>query len=214
MRTRSPVLCAKPVRTAAPLPRLLPCVTTRTVLSCNCWSTSTLPSVLPSSTTMISRSSPAGSSTARMRRTISATVLRSLSTGTMTESFLYDALLPGGCSRPGFRCAPRVPSGTTRTCAPARRAAGSSAASRALHGPDRCRGGAGSDRRPAAAGARPPNRSPSPRARAGRARHRELIGVADVDRPDDARIEQREDAPHLVVDDSSTNGSGCRRRRS
>ena len=49
-------------------------------------STSRVPSLLPSSTTMISRSMPSGSSTARMRRSTSTTVLRSLNTGTMTES--------------------------------------------------------------------------------------------------------------------------------
>src|SRR4051794_16944004 len=45
-----------------------------------------VPSPLPSSTTMISRSMPSGSSTARMRRSTSTTVLRSLNTGTITES--------------------------------------------------------------------------------------------------------------------------------
>ena len=54
--------CANPVRTAAPFPRFCGCMTTRTVLSPSCFSTSRVPSVLPSSTTMISRSIPSGSS--------------------------------------------------------------------------------------------------------------------------------------------------------
>src|SRR6266513_1355703 len=57
---------------------------TRTVLSRSCVRTAPVPSSLPSSTTTISRST--GSSTDRIRRTISATVLRSLKTGTMTDS--------------------------------------------------------------------------------------------------------------------------------
>ena len=85
---RSPVLWANPVRTAAPFPRFVGWVTTRTVLSFSWRSTSVVPSLLPSSTTMISRSRPSGSSTARIRRKISATVLRSFSTGTITETFL------------------------------------------------------------------------------------------------------------------------------
>src|SRR4051812_22798694 len=59
---------------------------TRTVLSPSWRNTSRVPSPLPSSTTMISRSMPSGSSTARMRRSTSTTVLRSLNTGTITES--------------------------------------------------------------------------------------------------------------------------------
>ena len=50
MSTRSPVTCARPVRIAAPLPRLRSWVTTRTVLSASWRSTSRVPSVLPSST--------------------------------------------------------------------------------------------------------------------------------------------------------------------
>src|SRR2546430_14693274 len=59
---------------------------TRTVLSRSCVRTAPVPSSLPSSTTTISRST--GSSPDRIRRTISATVLRSLKTGTMTDSLL------------------------------------------------------------------------------------------------------------------------------
>src|SRR5437667_1426888 len=57
---------------------------TRTVLSRSWVRTAPVPSSLPSSTTTISRSM--GSSTDRIRRTISATVLRSLKTGTMTDT--------------------------------------------------------------------------------------------------------------------------------
>jgi hypothetical protein len=56
------------------------------VLSSSCGSSARVPSVLPSSTSTTSRSS--GSSTLRIRRTISGSVLRSLNTGTITESFL------------------------------------------------------------------------------------------------------------------------------
>src|SRR5262249_33312450 len=61
-------------------------MSTRTVLSPSCLRTSRVPSSLPSSTTMISRSIPSGSSTARIRRRISTSVLRSLNTGTTTDS--------------------------------------------------------------------------------------------------------------------------------
>ena len=84
-RVAGRVLEAGAHRRALALVALRAC-TTRTVLSPSCASTSRVPSVLPSSTTMISRSMPSGSSTARMRRMISTTVLRSLKTGTTTES--------------------------------------------------------------------------------------------------------------------------------
>ena len=84
MSTSWPRAVSIPVRTAAPLPRLTLWVTTRTVESCNAESTLPVPSVDPSSTT--TTSSCIGNSTARMRRRISAMVLRSLNTGTMTDS--------------------------------------------------------------------------------------------------------------------------------
>src|SRR5947207_1629478 len=88
MRTRSPLAVCRPVRTADPLPWLVRWVRTRTVESSRAARTRSVPSVEPSSTTMTSKS--IGSSTRRMRRRISVTVLRSLYTGTMTESSLYD----------------------------------------------------------------------------------------------------------------------------
>ena len=84
MSTRSPVTCSSPVRIAAPLPRFAACLTTLTVLSPSWPSTCCVPSELPSSTSTNSRS--IGSSTARIRRMISTTVLRSLKTGTITDS--------------------------------------------------------------------------------------------------------------------------------
>ena len=76
--------CSSPVRIAAPLPRFASWVTTRTVLS-------------PSWREHVARAVGAavvddddlevdGARPARIRRTISTTVLRSLKTGTMTES--------------------------------------------------------------------------------------------------------------------------------
>src|SRR5262245_47326907 len=96
--TRSPVTCSRPVRIAAPFPRLRSWRTTRTVLSASWLSTSRVPSLLPSSTSTNSRSS--GMSTARIRRTISATVLRSSYTGTMTDSLWYRATASGSVTTP------------------------------------------------------------------------------------------------------------------
>ena len=67
---------------AAPLPWFCWCVSTRTVESSSALSTLSVPSLEPSSTTITCRRS--GSSTARMRRMISATVDRSLNTGMIT----------------------------------------------------------------------------------------------------------------------------------
>ena len=61
-------------------------------------STLSEPSLEPSSTTMICSST--GSSTERMRRITSATVVRSLNTGTITESVRY---VRGGGARSGRR---------------------------------------------------------------------------------------------------------------
>ncbi len=68
--------------------------------------TSRVPSLLPSSMTMISRSMPSGSSTARIRRTTSTTVLRSLKTGTMTESL---RIFGGAVSRSSTSALLQVP---------------------------------------------------------------------------------------------------------
>src|SRR5262245_50614460 len=70
---------------------------TRTVLSASWRRTSRVPSLLPSSTITISRST--GSSTARIRRTISTTVLRSSNTGTITDS-LWNAFVASGDTKP------------------------------------------------------------------------------------------------------------------
>ena len=84
MRTRSPRASANPVRMAAPLPWFAWWRMTRTVESSRAPSTLSEPSLDPSSTAMIW--STTGSSTARMRRMTSATVVRSLNTGTITVS--------------------------------------------------------------------------------------------------------------------------------
>ena len=72
---------------AAPLPRLCGWLITRTVESPTAASTLSVPSDDPSSTTITSTST--GSSTARIRRITSATVERSLNTGTITDSREY-----------------------------------------------------------------------------------------------------------------------------
>ena len=69
---------------AAPLPRFCGWLITRTVESPTAASTLSVPSDEPSSTTITSMST--GSSTARIRRMTSATVERSLNTGTITDS--------------------------------------------------------------------------------------------------------------------------------
>src|SRR4051812_23317931 len=99
IRTRSPVTCSRPVRIAAPLPRLAVCFTTLTVESPSWLSTCWVPSELPSSTITNSRST--GSSTARIRRMISTTVVRSLNTGTITESLRYPPVSTSATWHPG-----------------------------------------------------------------------------------------------------------------
>src|SRR5437588_204845 len=94
MRTRSPRAAARPVRMAAPFPWLLGWRSMRTVESSTAPSTLSVPSVEPSSTTIISRST--GSSTSRIRRRISSTVFRSLYTGTMTVRSLYSPMCASG----------------------------------------------------------------------------------------------------------------------
>ena len=84
MRMRSPRASANPVRMAAPLPWFTLWRSTRTVESSMAPRTLSEPSLEPSSTTMICSTS--GISTARMRRITSATVVRSLNTGTITVS--------------------------------------------------------------------------------------------------------------------------------
>ena len=48
----------------------------------------------------------------------------------------------------------------------------------------------------------------------GQLEHRELVRVADVDRIDDVGVEQREDPAHFVVDVAERTGLRARRRRS
>ena len=86
---------ANPVRMAAPLPWFCWWVMTRTVESSRAPRTFSDPSLDPSSTTISCRTR--GISTARMRRTISATVARSLKTGMMTDSVAIGGPVRGRC---------------------------------------------------------------------------------------------------------------------
>ena len=169
----------------------------RTVLSPSWRSTSRVPSLLPSSTTMISRSMPSGSSTARMRRSTSTTVLRSLYTGTITDS------LRSFARRHVTRGHGPAPPGTRRACARDPRAARSSAPNRGARAPRAMSG----RRRVGSSVGSGSNTSSDLDARdlaheLGQLQHRELDRVADVDRVDDVGVEEREDPAHLVVDEA------------
>ena len=104
---------SRPVRTAAPLPRSR-WVTTRTVESSQ-RRQDLLGAVGRPVVDDDDLERPAGRSTARMRRRISATVLRSLYTGTMTDSVRY--VRCGRRRRPGCQAARRhVGAGASRRC--------------------------------------------------------------------------------------------------
>src|SRR5712691_283963 len=193
--TRSPVTAPSPVRTAAPLPRLCGWNTTRTVLSPSWDRTSRVPSSLPSSTITISRS--IGRSTPRIRRTTSATVFRSLKTGTMTDSFRSGAPGAPGASVPlplTFASVPGIRAGQTFAeldlRAPTEDALGEpdvgTAAHRIIDGQrlvDDGRFGAG-----------------DLQDELGELADRELVGVADVHRPVPVRLQERQQPADLVVD--------------
>src|SRR3954454_18234343 len=185
-----------PVRTAAPFPRLPSCMSTRTVLSPSWRSTSRVPSLLPSSITMISRSMPSGSSTVRIRRSTSTTVVRSLYTGTITESLrIFGGVRSGMPTRPLLHvpgvCALQTFAQLHRRFPPEElarpRDVGLSLrriaeGQRAVHEVGRHAGHFTPD--------------------LGELEHRELDRVADVDRFHDLRVEQRDDPAHLVVDEA------------
>src|SRR6266566_604488 len=166
---------------------------TRTVLSRSCVRTAPVPSSLPSSTTTISRST--GSSTDRIRRTISATVLRSLKTGTMIDSVrnrgsAFSSLMP-----PSLTLSPEPLVGEGETFAevdlgtPAELLGRKGDVGSAPHGvvdgkrlEDDLRGGPGDLEHGV-----------------GELQHGELVRVADVHRTGPVGVEEGEDAAHLVV---------------
>src|ERR1039457_2507944 len=89
----SPVAAARPVRSAAPLPRLAPLWWTTTSRELpNCSSNAALPSVDPSFTTMISFSQPAGSSARTTRSSTCRSVGNSLYTGMRIETRKWPSL--------------------------------------------------------------------------------------------------------------------------
>src|SRR2546421_1184650 len=167
---------------------------TRTVLSRSCVRTAPVPSSLPSSTTTISRST--GSSTDRIRRTISATVLRSLKTGTMTDSV----------RNRGSAVSSLMPSSLTLSPEPLV-GAGETFAEVDLGAPAEHLGRK-RDVGPAPHGIVDGKRLEDDLgARAGdlehgvsELEHGELVRVADIHRTGPIGVEEGEDAAHLVVD--------------
>src|SRR5437868_5376030 len=171
---------------------------TRTVLSRSCVRTAPVPSSLPSSTTTISRST--GSSTDRIRRTISATVLRSLKTGTMIDSV----------RNRGSAVSSLMPSSLTLSPEPLG-GAGETFAEVDLRAPAE-HVGRKRDVRPAACrivdGQRLEHdlgaRSRDLEHRVGEVQHGELVRVPDVHRTGPVGVEEGEDATYLVVDAART----------
>ena len=166
---------------------------------------------LPSSTTMNSRS--IGSSTARMRRMISTTVLRSLKTGTITESLRYPPVStrPRGASG---RVDARTPRGTTRSVRsrPSRSWTSGShpSTSRAsVMSGWRCVGSSIGQRLERDLR----RRAGDVEHRLGQLEDRELVRVADVHRADVVGLEQRRGARRSRRRRSRTTASACRRRR-
>src|SRR6476469_327510 len=197
MSTRSPVTCSSPVRIAAPLPWLAGCFTTLTVESPSWFSTCWVPSELPSSTMTNSRS--IGSSTARIRRMISTTVVRSLNTGTMTESFLYPPVSTAATQHPRVVVAERGPVRGERALESLAELDLRLPAEQPLRERD-----VGLALRGVVGGARL-ERDLRRRARhvdhgLGELEDRELVRVADVHRTDVVRLEERHDAADLVRD--------------
>src|ERR1700730_13236889 len=159
---------------------------TRTVLSRSWVRTAPVPSSLPSSTTTISRSM--GSSTDRIRRTISATVLRSLKTGTMTDSVRNrGSALTSPPERVVGEC-DTVAEGDPG--APAEHAGRKSDVGPTPHGVvdgKRLEDDLGTGSRDLEHGV-------------GKLQHGELVRGADVHRAGPVGVEEGEDALHLVVD--------------
>src|SRR3954447_16805202 len=191
-----------PVRTAAPLPMFSLCRTIRTVLSPSWRKTSRVPPPLPSSTTMISRSMPSGRSTARMRRSTSTTVLRSLKTGTMIESFrslggVESRVTTGPLFQVPRVCACEALAQLDLRLPPEQlaRPADVGAAARRIARGERLEHQSGFHARNLAH-------------ELGELEHGELHRVADVHRPDDIGVEQRQDASHFVFDEAE--GTGLR----
>src|SRR6266516_1931010 len=167
---------------------------TRTVLSRNCVRTAAVPSSLPSSTTTISRST--GSSTDRIRRTISATVLRSLKTGTMTDSVRNRGSAVSSLMPPSLTLSPEPLVGAGETFAevdlgaPAEhvgRKRDVGPAPRRIVDGQRLEHDLGARSRDLAHGV-------------GEIEHGELVRVPDVHRTGPVRLEEGEDAAYLVVD--------------
>src|SRR5256714_3316778 len=167
---------------------------TRTVLSRSCVRTAPVPSSLPSSTTTISRST--GSSTDRIRRTISATVLRSLRTGTMTDSVRNRGSAVSSLMPPSLTLSPEPLVGAGETFAevdlgaPAehlgRKRDVGPAPNGIVHG-KRLEDDLGARARDLEHGV-------------GELEDGELVRVADVHRTGPIGVEEGEDAAHLVVD--------------
>src|SRR3984893_7464086 len=167
---------------------------TRTVLSRSCVRTAPVPSSLRSSTTTISRSM--GSSTDRIRRTISATVLGSLQTaagtyGVRNRGSAVSSLVPSSLT---FSPEPVVGEGETFAevdlGAPAEHVGRKSDVGPTPHGVvdgKRLEDDLGTGSRDLEHGV-------------GKLQHGELVRVADVHRAGPVGVEEGEDALHLVVD--------------
>src|SRR5260370_2537017 len=167
---------------------------TRTVLSRSWVRTALVPSSLPSSTTTISRSM--GSSTDRIRRTISATVLRSLKTGTMTDSVRYRGSAVSSLMPPSLTFSPEPVVGEGETFAevdlgaPAEHVCRKGDVGPAPHGVvdgERLEDDLGTGSGDLEHGV-------------GELEHGELVRVADVHRTGPVGVEEGEDAAHLVGD--------------
>src|SRR3954452_324877 len=195
--TSSPRTCSSPVRIAAALPRLAGWRTSWTVESSMAVRIWVVPSVDPSSTTTISRST--GSSTRRMRRSTSATVLRSLYTGTMTER-----VRPSG-SRRSSSLMPVTPEPLG--------GAGHALVQPDLRLPAQDRPGQGEvgtalrrvvDRAGVEHQLR--RRAGDLQYALGQVEDGELVGVADVHRTDVVRVQQGQQAANLVVHVAEASG--------
>ncbi len=210
-RTYSPVACSNPVRTAAPLPRLWSCMTMRTVLSPSWRSTSRVPSLLPSSTTMISRSTPSGSSTARMRRSDLDQRVALVEDRHDDRELAQLRRCADGHARPRARSSRYHSCMRRKTLAQRDRPAPSRAASRARVMSGRRRVGS-----PTGSGSNTISdvEPVTSRTTSDELEHRDLVRVADVDRIDDVRVEERDDPAHFVGDVAERPGLTTRRRRS